>query len=47
VIGEIDRDNAAHLSRRLHLALALASPGRSRHDRDAGLRADDALPRLS
>jgi RNA polymerase sigma-B factor len=28
VIGEIDRDNAAHLSRRLHSAIALASPGR-------------------
>jgi RNA polymerase sigma-B factor len=27
VIGEIDRDNAALLSRRLHSALALASPG--------------------
>jgi RNA polymerase sigma-B factor len=28
VIGEIDRDNAAHLWRRLHSAIALASPGR-------------------
>jgi RNA polymerase sigma-B factor len=28
VIGEIDRDNTAHLRRRLHSAIALASPGR-------------------
>jgi RNA polymerase sigma-B factor len=28
VIGEIDRDNTAHLWRRLHSAIALASPGR-------------------
>jgi RNA polymerase sigma-B factor len=28
VIGEIDRDNCAHLWRRLHSAIALASPGR-------------------
>jgi anti-anti-sigma factor len=28
VIGEIDRDNTAHLWRRLHSGIALASPGR-------------------
>jgi len=28
VIGEIDRDNTAYLWRRLHSAIALASPGR-------------------